>query len=124
MAFKSDNQRKGFFANLRNKYHNRMEQQHISLKNKLLNRTKEENVKLTNQIEEGIKSDELSNIKQKLKDIKTARKEIKAAKFKASPTGKFIEKAKKGASHVIAYEKKHGKAQTKKLEKFLNKLSK
>lgn len=121
MGFKSEAQRKAFFAKQKN------------LQSKLQSETQvleKRRVEVLAQQQEHLKSaqmrQKISSLKQSVKDVKKAERDLKVQQFKESGTGKVLTRTgrglKRGGSAVVQFEKKHGKAQAKTAKKFLKKL--
>ena len=105
MAFKSDKQRKAFFAH----------------KNELLSDISKHSTELK-QAQKEFKTDaELIRLKKHLVKVKKAEREVKIAKFRTSKFGRIVTKAEtvgKGSYRkAVEYEKAHGKEQVDNLKR-------
>lgn len=104
MPFKSDKQRKAFFAH----------------KKELLNDISIHSSKLKEAQKEFKKESELIKIEKKLAAVKKAEREVKIAKFRTSPFGRIVTRAetagKTSYKKAVEYEKAHGKEQVDNLK--------
>lgn len=117
MGFKSDSQRKGFFSNLRNNLHESSLKRHELQREKILKKATDEKIKLRKQQESFESEAKVRQAKKQLQTIKAAETRIKQERFAKSRTGRFVAASRKGASHVVEYERKHAKGQMKQLRK-------
>jgi len=112
MAFKSDKQRKAFFAH----------------KKELLSDISKHSTKLKEAQEEFMTDAELRRIEERLIKVKKAERIVKVSKFKASKFGRIVTRAetagKESYRKAVAYEKAHGKEQVDNLKRRGGKLLK
>ncbi|GAG32885.1 unnamed protein product, partial [marine sediment metagenome] len=124
MAFKTKEQRIGFFSSLRNKFNQHNKNKHDEEVTKLKANLEKEKQKLQAQQTRFKGESETRSLKKKIEEVKAAKKEISNIRFKESSLGKVTALAKKGGQNisgnikrVIDYEKKHAKSQFKTLKK-------
>ena len=121
MGFKSEDQRRGFFGNLRASIHEHHVKVHEAHKEKLQEKIMQEQLKLQREQKRATEDAEIKSSQDKLQNLKDAENKIKKERFDNSHTGKFINASKKGISAVVKYEREHAKGQINQLRKLAGK---